>query len=75
MAKKEVFTCDVCGEERKEANHWFVSLRVTACAASIVPQITFYRWPNLADLSGTKHLCGQVCAHKLLDEFMGEVSK
>jgi hypothetical protein len=56
-------TCDVCGIEKKEANHWF----------------TAYEDKGALNLCGgvlsrkrqiIKHLCGQACVHRLMDIFM-----
>ena len=57
-------SCDVCGAEKRQTNHWFVAyrhggeLRVTGWNA------------NGRMRAGSKHLCGQTCLHKLLDEFI-----
>ena len=54
----------MCGTEKKQTNHWFVAydqggeLRVSG-------------WASRNRLRpGSKHLCGQTCLHKLVDEFM-----
>ncbi len=61
---RQAITCDICGTEKKQAKHWFVAytqageLRVSAWQAQIKLR------------AGSKHLCGQTCLHKLVDEFM-----
>jgi hypothetical protein len=54
----------MCAAEKKQTNHWFVAyeqggeLRVSA-------------WNSRNRLRpGSKHLCGQTCLHKLMDDFM-----
>jgi hypothetical protein len=61
---RQAISCDICGNEKKQTNHWFVAydqggeLRVSG-------------WNSRNRLRpGSKHLCGQTCLHKLVDEFM-----
>ena len=65
MSEKIVYLCDVCGAERKEANHWFVGY----VRPSDIIFAPFAAWDK-GDEGDIRHLCGQACAHKLLDEFM-----
>lgn len=68
MSTKVAFTCDVCGAERKETNHWFV-VEVTNRGFHLHDWAWAVRECEI-DKQGVKHVCGQACAHKLLDEFM-----
>lgn len=67
MTVRRVYACNVCGVERKEANHWFV-------ARFSVLGISFTAWTRepqgVLDDEQTKHVCGQVCSHRLLDDFL-----
>jgi hypothetical protein len=61
---RQAISCDICGNEKKHTNHWFVvyeqggELRVSG-------------WSSRNRFRpGTKHLCGQICLHKLVDDFM-----
>lgn len=61
---RQAISCDICATEKKQTNHWFVvseqggELRVSG-------------WNSRNRLRpGMKHLCGQICLHKLVDEFM-----
>jgi hypothetical protein len=61
---RQAISCDICAAEKKQTNHWFVvythggELRVTA-------------WNSNGRMrAGAKHLCGQTCLHKLIDEFI-----
>jgi hypothetical protein len=61
---RQAISCDICGTEKKQTNHWFVAydqggeLRVSG-------------WQTRNRLRpGSKHLCGQTCLHKLVDDFM-----
>jgi hypothetical protein len=61
---RQAISCDICGAEKHQTNHWFVvytqgsELRVTGWNA------------NRRLRAGSKHLCGQTCLHKLVDEFI-----
>ncbi len=61
---RQAISCDICGAEKRQTNHWFVAythggeLRVTGWTA------------NNRLRAGSKHLCGQTCLHKLVDEFI-----
>ncbi len=63
---RQAISCDICGSEKKLTNHWFVAyvqggeLRVSG-------------WNTRNKLRpGSKHLCGQTCLHKLVDNFMAQ---
>jgi hypothetical protein len=61
---RQAISCDICGTEKRQTNHWYVAydqggeLRVSGLDARnrLRP--------------GAKHLCGQTCLHKLVDDFM-----
>ena len=62
--RREVFTCDICGKERGQVNHWFLAY------GSGGYQV-FYRWDEVPPkTTGVKHLCGAECAHSLLSRFL-----
>jgi len=55
--------CDVCGIEKKEANHWFTAYEDKG-ALSLSAGVLNRKRLIL------KHLCGQACVHRLMDVFM-----
>jgi hypothetical protein len=63
---RQAILCDICGAEKKQANNWLVAyiqegeLRVSGWS----PQKLLH--------PGAKHLCGQICLHKLVDEFVAQ---
>lgn len=66
------YNCNICGVERKEANHWFVATKDRG-------RFSIEAWDvaereNRLDNEDAIHLCGQVCAHKLLDRFLAETA-
>ena len=70
--KRSSYSCDICGVERKEANHWFMATKDAACLS--IESWNAAEIENRLDDEDAIHLCGQVCAHKLLDRFLTESS-
>ena len=61
---RQAISCDICGAEKKQTNHWFI-------ASEQAGELRVSGWSSRIRLrAGTKHLCGQTCLHKLVDEFM-----
>jgi len=70
---KKSYNCEVCGAERKEANHWFVFTRT-----AVGLHFRTWNWAvreDALDDDDQGHLCGQGCAHKLLDDFLAQPKK
>lgn len=68
MSVSVVYRCSICGEARKQSNHWFVARRW-------VDGLIFDRWQTAIDQQflqeeSTQHLCGRECARKLLERFL-----
>jgi len=61
---RQAISCDICGTEKKLTNHWFV-----ACDQSGELRVSGWNSKNRLR-PGSKHLCGQTCLHKLVDEFV-----
>jgi hypothetical protein len=61
---RQVITCDICGTQKRETNHWFVAYEESG-------ELRISGWNSLHLLSPeTKHLCGETCAHKLISHFL-----
>ena len=61
---RQAISCDICGAEMQHTNHWFV-------ACSHGAELRVSGWIAGKRLrAGAKHLCGQTCLHKLVDEFL-----
>ncbi len=61
---RQAISCDICGTEKKQTNHWFVAYDQGG-------ELRVGGWNSRNRLRpGSKHLCGQTCLHKLVDEFM-----
>ena len=68
---RQAISCDICGAEKKQTNHWFV-------AYTHGGELRVSGWGVQGKIrAGYKHLCGQTCLHKLVDEFIagGATSK
>jgi len=64
---RQAISCDICGSEKKQTNHWFVAYDQGG-------ELRLSGWSSRNKLRpGTKHLCGQTCLHKLVDEFMARI--
>lgn len=61
---RQAISCDICGNEKKQTNHWFL-------ATDQGGELRVAGWNSRNRLRpGTKHLCGQICLHKLVDLFI-----
>jgi hypothetical protein len=61
---RQAISCDICASEKKQTNHWFVAYELGG-------ELRVSGWNSRNRLRpGSKHLCGQTCLHKLVDEFM-----
>ena len=64
---RQAISCDICGAEKKQTNHWFVAYEAAG-------ELRVSGWSSRNRLrAGSKHLCGQACLHKLADDFMARV--
>lgn len=61
---RQAISCDICGTDMQQTTHWFLAYDQGA-------ELRVSGWKTHTRLrSGAKHLCGQTCLHKLVDEFM-----
>lgn len=63
---RQAISCDICGTDKQQTNHWFVVYEQSG-------ELRISGWNSHGRLrAGAKHLCGQTCLHKLVDEFMAK---
>jgi hypothetical protein len=63
---RQAISCDICATEKKQTNHWFVAYEQGG-------ELRVSGWHSRNRLRpGSKHLCGQTCLHKLVDEFFAK---
>jgi hypothetical protein len=61
---RQAISCDICGNEKRQTNHWYVAYEQGG-------ELRVSGWSSRNRLrQGTRHLCGQTCLHKLVDDFM-----
>lgn len=61
---RQAISCDICGSEKKHTNHWYIAFERNG-------ELRLAGWEGgKTRCSKLKHLCGQKCVHRLLDEFM-----
>jgi hypothetical protein len=61
---RQAISCDICGAEKRQTNHWFVAYEQSG-------ELRVSGWTSRRRTRpGSKHLCGQTCLHKLVDDFM-----
>lgn len=60
---RQAISCDICGAEMLNANHWFVARELGA-------ELRISAWDGRKrPRSATRHICGHKCLHKLVDDF------
>jgi hypothetical protein len=63
---RQAISCDICASEKRQTNHWFVAYEQGG-------ELRVSGWSSRHKLRpGSKHLCGQTCLHKLVDEFIAK---
>ncbi len=61
---RQAISCDICGAEKRQTNHWFVAYEQSG-------ELRVSGWTSRhRTRPGSMHLCGQTCLHKLVDDFM-----
>jgi len=90
MSQRTIYRCDVCGEERQLANHWFaVFIEEEPRHFSIYPFHEMNSDQRVAVTVNERldakhkikkgqtvlHLCGESCATKKFAEFLGSVNR
>lgn len=60
---RQAISCDICGTDKKQTNHWFVAYEHGS-------ELRIADWSSPRRLHPrARHLCGQICLHKLVDDF------
>lgn len=73
MAYYEIprITCDACGAEKKEVNHWWLLFTeyVDADPDNDLKKVTIEEWSMLRAEDADAHACGESCAHTLMSRW------
>lgn len=66
--RKEIYTCDGCGKQKGEVNHWYVLMRGTKYAQllGIGPFDLVLEDASVESQKSAQHLCGQECLLKMV---------
>jgi hypothetical protein len=68
------YKCDYCGIEKCETNFWYTAELPLSGGIIIRTWEKTAGWlQGLLDAPTTKHICGQQCLHRALDEFTAGV--
>lgn len=71
--KKEIVTCDECGKQKGDVNHWFRALQN---ADSIrIMQSEVHPYLHTSEVGALFDLCGQACVIQAVQKWMGAQSK
>lgn len=60
---RQTVTCDICGVHKLDTNHWFMAVEHNG-------GLRISHWGGSNPRPHTKHLCGQKCVHRLVDDFL-----
>jgi hypothetical protein len=64
---RQTISCDICKSEKKQSNHWYVVYEQGA-------ELRLSGWNSRQRMRpDAKHLCGQSCVYKLVEDFMGRL--
>ena len=65
--------CDGCGVQKQPSNHWYYAEIKPVSLTEDTPCFYLWEWDYPAEdrSKAYKHICGQACAIRLLNEFMG----
>jgi hypothetical protein len=68
--KSETYTCDECGKQKQESNHWWILSQVARAQLgpcfSLLPMNLIGR----VESGISEHLCSESCAIKALSKWM-----
>ena len=77
MARKEQVTCDVCGAQKQDSNHWFILLRYKGDDTSLIIDVegeraVYFNDPTRYGFEFLLDLCGEACVLKKVSELISK---
>jgi hypothetical protein len=64
---RQTISCDICKSEKKESNHWYVVYEQGG-------ELRLSGWNSRQRMRpDARHLCGQSCVYKLVEDFLARV--
>jgi hypothetical protein len=74
MARNLTITCDQCGQEKQESNHWYQVTRTIHTIPSGAQGIEIFRHRNLGEMGdAVSDLCGEECVLKFVASKLREM--
>jgi hypothetical protein len=70
MAVTEQYSCDICGKQKQQTNHWLL-----AFIADYTISVRTWDSVKTENLREFKHLCGQECVLKFVNKWMNNEQK
>lgn len=70
MRTEAGFKCNVCGEPKRETNHWWKGYLINWDTMERPAGIMIVQWHVAVERETDIHLCGEACATKKLSEVM-----
>lgn len=72
--RKEQVTCDVCGKQKQDTNHWFIVLRYNDDPTGIIVDVatTVSAYMTKYDLAFNFDVCGEACVLKKVSELISK---
>ena len=77
MARKEQVTCDVCGAQKQETNHWFtlvIAEQFQVKGVILLPADDAGWWDDIGNNESrvSVDLCGEACVLKKVSELISK---
>ncbi len=66
-------TCDVCGREKREVNHWLLAIVKPGFEGILIQPVEAAQPPRAPGFI-YEDLCGQACAHTRLSRYLDELN-
>lgn len=65
MAIRNAYSCDICGKDKQQVNHWWM-MSFDGESLHLDP------WHEEDAEEAAKHLCGQECVIKAVSEYLSK---
>lgn len=72
--RKETYNCDICGVERREANHWFFARSPGPGTLTVLTwEAAWALGTSAMGAEGMLHLCGTECLQRYLGRWIDSI--
>jgi hypothetical protein len=74
MAKIDTYKCELCSNQKKEVNHWFIVFLLKGEGNVLKPTLSILSWnETTAAMQHAQHLCGIECLQRFVTQKVGEL--